>query len=115
MHWPAEFLKPPSRQGLAITGGGAGGAGGATAGGGVSERGASGSGGGASEGFATHWPFLNSCQGKQPVSAADGACADAGEKIRQAKQIKIAVAAEMRVIPKPRRHPKLRRKTNSAC
>src|SRR6185312_5559627 len=65
VHWPAEFLKLPSRQGLAAAGGGAGGAGGVTEGG--AAAGAGGIGGGdVLAGLATHWPFRNSCQGKHP-------------------------------------------------
>src|SRR5689334_1482643 len=60
-------------------GGGAGGAGGTAGGGGCGGAGAaaaaagcSGSGGGVVCGVAleTHWPFLKSCQGKQPLSEA---------------------------------------------
>jgi hypothetical protein len=39
----------------------------------------------------THWPFLNSCQGKQPLSVAKlrcGVCACAADQIETAKQNK---------------------------
>jgi hypothetical protein len=51
---------------------------------------------------------LKSCQGKQPLSVASVRfdCACAGDEMKKAEQIKIAAAAEMRVMEKPRRHPK---------
>jgi hypothetical protein len=56
----------------------------------------------------THWPFLKSCQGKQPLSVArfrfGPECA--GEETEKLRQIKIAALAKMRVMQKPRRQPK---------
>src|SRR5262249_47207776 len=68
MHWPATMLAPSGQTtggagaGTAVSGGGAGGA---TAGAGDC-AGSGRAGGGVCDGFATHWPFLKSCQGKQP-------------------------------------------------
>jgi hypothetical protein len=89
--------------GAAVNGGGAGGA---TAGAGDC-AGSGRAGGGVCDDLATHWPFLKSCHGKQPLSVAilrlPSACA--GLVMEKPKQIKIAVAAKMRVMEKPRRHP----------
>jgi hypothetical protein len=56
----------------------------------------------------THWPFLKSCQGKQPLSVArfrfGPECA--GEETEKLRQIKMAALAKMRVMQKPRRQPK---------
>lgn len=64
MHWPATLLAPSGQTiggaGAAVSGGGDGGA---TAGAGRAD-------GGVCDCFATHWPFLKSCQGKQPLSVA---------------------------------------------
>jgi hypothetical protein len=62
----------------------------------------------------THWPFLKSCQGKQPLSVArfrfGPECA--GEETEKLRQIKIAALAKMRVMQKPRRQPKWGRRTS---
>ena len=61
VHWP-DRLRVPSVQG------------------GTAEVGATGgSGGGACEGFATHMPFLNSCQGKHWLGSD---CAIAGYELK---------------------------------
>jgi hypothetical protein len=89
----------PAGQGTTTTGAGSGD--GAMAGSG-SEVGA-GKGGCVCEGFATHWPFLKSCHGKQPLSVAKfrlpSECA--GSETEKAIQIKNAVAAKMRVMQNP--------------
>jgi len=87
---------------------GGGGAGAATTGE-AAAAGCSGSGGGeVCVVLETHWPFLKSCQGKQPLSDArfrfGPACA--GGETEKLRQIKIAALAKMRVMPKPRRQPK---------
>jgi hypothetical protein len=114
-HWPAEFLKAPSGHGLATAGGsaGAGGAGGATAGC-LSDVAGAGSEGGTCVGLTTHWPSRKSCQGKHRSASAVLDCEYAGDEMEKVRQIKIAVAAEKRVMQKPRRHPNLGH-TRSAC
>jgi hypothetical protein len=75
------------------------------------------SGGGVCAGLATHLPFLKSCQGKQPLSVAIFRidCASTGEQMEKARQIKTAALAEMRAMQKPRRIPKIGRKSCSLC
>jgi hypothetical protein len=114
-HWPAEFLKPPSRQGLAATGGGVGGTGGAAEGGVTVAAGAGSAGGAVLAGLATHRPFRSSCHGKHLLSVAVFDCECAADQKERVKQIKIAVEAKMRVIQKPRRHLKIGLQAHIAC
>ena len=92
----------------ATAGAGGGGSGIATTGE-AAAVGCSGSGGGVvCVALETHWPFLNSCQGKQPLSEArfrfGPECA--GEETEETRQIKIAALAKTRVMQKPLRQPK---------